>query len=95
MVDSFKSLLGVPAMIIDGLLYAFVALFSALAASFGTDEAAKYLDPINLFWLRTICTASGATALALKMFRSTSYADHQKTSSTDDIMLIQKSIESK
>lgn len=64
-------------MIIDGALYAAVAVFAALNTSFGSEEAAKYVSPEHLFWLKTNTGAIASGCLALKMFRSTTYAEHR------------------
>jgi hypothetical protein len=60
---------------IDGATYVAIALFAALAAEFGTDEAAKYISPMALFWIRLACGTISASLLALKMFRSTAFAE--------------------
>ncbi len=60
----------------DGLLYVCIALFGAATAAFGSDEAAKYIEPEALFWLRTSCGIISAGLLSLKMFRSTSFSEH-------------------
>ena len=62
---------------LDGLLYVLIAIFGAITACMSTDEAAKYLEPETLFWIRTTASVGGAAFLALKMFRSTAFADHQ------------------
>ena len=59
---------------IDGSLYVGIAVFGAIIACINTDEAAKYLQPEILFWLRTTCSVCSASLLALKMYRSTGYA---------------------
>lgn len=61
----------------DGTLYILIALFGALTATFSSDEAAKYLEAETLFWVRTVCNVNSAWLLALKMFRSTAFAEHQ------------------
>lgn len=66
----------IPAAYIDGFLYCAIALFGFFSTSFGTDEAAKYVAPITLFWLRTVTGAASAAFLALKMFRSTTFSQH-------------------
>jgi hypothetical protein len=69
-------------MYVDGALYVGIAFFAALSAMFGSDEAAKYIAPETLFWTRGFCSVVAATLLALKMYRSTGFADHlaeQKT----------------
>ncbi len=67
-----------PAVTIDGIIYALIALFTALSAAFTTDDAAKYIAPYILFWCKTGCTINSATLLAIKMYRSTAYAEHLK-----------------
>lgn len=61
----------------DGLLYVYIAFFGACASGFSTDEAAKYISPQTLFWLRFTCTVNSATALALKMYRSTTFSENR------------------
>ena len=68
----------IPAVFIDGFIYVAIAFFGAWTAALGTDEAAKYMEAQTLFWARSICASISAGALALKMFRSTSYGDHQQ-----------------
>ncbi len=67
-----------PPVFIDGLLYALVALFAFLETQFGSDEAAKFIAPYLLFWLKLLAGASATTTLAIKLFRSTAFADHLK-----------------
>jgi len=61
---------------VDGALYVAIAFFGAWAAGLGNDEAAKYVADETLFWARTSCGSIGAALLALKMFRSTAFAEH-------------------
>ena len=68
---------GVPLVWIDGTLYLLVALFGYLQTAFGTDEAAKYISPAPLFWIKTGIGALAASVLSLKLFRSTAFAEHQ------------------
>lgn len=65
-------------MWIDGATYVLIALFGALSSTMGSDEAAKWVEPSTLFWIRTGCTIGGASVLAIKLFRSTSFANHLK-----------------
>ena len=67
---------GVSPVFIDGLTYVMIALVGAIAAALSSDEAAKFIQPTMLFWGRTVCQSVGAALLALKMFRSTSFAEH-------------------
>lgn len=62
----------------DGIIYALIALFGALSASMGSDEAAKWLEPETLFWTRVLSNNATAVLLAVKMFRSTAYANYLK-----------------
>jgi hypothetical protein len=78
-----------PAVFIDGTLYVCVGLFTFLTASFSSDDAAKYVSPETLFWVKVVLGSAGTVALNMKMFRSTTFADHQvekkKTGNTDFI----------
>lgn len=67
---------GISPAFIDGLTYVMIAFFGAIAAALSSDEAAKFILPTVLFWSRTVCQAIGAALLALKMFRSTTFAEH-------------------
>jgi hypothetical protein len=67
---------GVPPAFIDGALYVAIAFFGAWAAGLGNDEAAKYVQDETLFWARNSCGSITAALLALKMYRSTAYAEH-------------------
>lgn len=68
----------IPSAYIDGYLYCGIAFFGALTAAFGSDEANKFISSDVLFWLRTLCGSASATLLALKMFRSDSFARHKE-----------------
>lgn len=66
----------VPPLLIDGALYVFTGFFAFLLTQFGTDEAAKYVAPPLLFWLKVGFGALANATLNLKMFRSTAFADY-------------------
>ena len=68
----------IPSVFIDGLLFVAIALFTSLSASVSSDEAAKYIDAQTLFWFKMFLSASAATVLALKMYRSTTFSEHQE-----------------
>lgn len=68
----------IPAVVIDGALYAMLAWLLFSQASLGGDEAAKYVDPTVKFWINYGIGGSAAMVGAIKMFRSTSYGDHQQ-----------------
>jgi hypothetical protein len=63
---------------IDGLLYCLIATFMFCQTYFGGDEAAKYISAATKFWLNGAFGAMGAICGALKMFRSNTFAEHQK-----------------
>jgi hypothetical protein len=65
-------------VVFDGIVYFAIAVFGYLNTSFGSDEAAKYISPLALFWLRESCGAIAAGALALKMYRSTTFAEYRQ-----------------
>lgn len=65
-------------VVFDGLLYVAIAVFGYLNTTFGSDEAAKFLSPVSLFWTRTIVGAFAAGALGLKMYRSTTFAEYRQ-----------------
>jgi hypothetical protein len=67
----------IPAVFIDGTLYVLIALGTANSAALSTDMAAKYIDAQILFYIQWINGSMGASLLALKMFRSTAFAQHQ------------------
>lgn len=65
-----------PSAYINGYLYVGIAISGALAASFSSDEAAKYIAPECLWYWRTGCATISAGLLALKMYRSTTFGQH-------------------
>lgn len=69
---------------IDGSLYVLIAGCAFLEAFFGSDMAYKYIEPYTLFWLKGSIGFIGATALALKMFRSTTFSDHKDENEAAD-----------
>lgn len=52
-----------------------MAVTSASLLFLGTDEAAKFIEPATLFWLRGLVGIVDAVALALKGFTSQTFAD--------------------
>lgn len=75
----------VPPVFIDGILYVCVGIFVYLSTNFGSDEAAKYISPQVLYWLKLGIGACGNIALNIKMYRSTAFADHQKEKENEKI----------
>lgn len=73
----------VPSVFIDGLTYVAIAFFGAWGVAFSSDEAAKFLDAFLLFWLKAACASLSGSLLALKMYRSTQFADHQQAKKGD------------
>lgn len=65
-------------VIFDGVIYFLIALFGYLSTAFGSDEAAKYVTPIVLFWTKTIIGSLAAGTLAIKLYRSTTFAEYRQ-----------------
>ena len=85
-----KYFAGVSPMFIDGTLYALIALFAFLGTFFGSEDAAQYVHPVWLFWVKGIIGSLSAFLLAIKLFRSTSFADHQESKRTGNTEFIAK-----
>lgn len=64
----------VPPVFVDGAAFVLIQMLTFLTAAFGGDEAAKYISPKTLFWLKLIVGELAAGFLAFKMFRSTAYS---------------------
>lgn len=64
-------------MKLDGAIYVILGVLTAVTAMFSSDDAAKYVSPEMLFWVKGSVACASAGALALKMFRSTSFAEYQ------------------
>lgn len=79
----FTKLPPIPSTYIDGCLYVLIAVFGALLTTIGSDEAAKWVAPVWLFWLRTTASVMLAAVTALKMYRSTGFADHIEQKKTE------------
>ena len=67
----------VTAVQLDGLTYIGIAIFGFLATAFAGDDAKQFVAPAMLFWLKAACGSISAGLLALKMFRSTTYATYK------------------
>jgi len=75
---------------IDGVLYGLIALCGYLAGALGGDSAAALFTSMSLWLLQTLNGCILATATALKMFRSTTYAKHQDDTVNGKGDLVQK-----
>ena len=78
-------------MFIDGALYWLMAIFSAMIAVLSTDQAAKNIEASLLFWLQSVTSVLNAGFLAIKMFRSTAFADHKKEEADKPVVEIRQS----
>lgn len=67
---------GVRPVYIDGTLYVLLALFGAMILTFNNDDIYKYVEAHWVFWVKNCAEWMMAVVTALKMFRSTAYADH-------------------
>jgi hypothetical protein len=68
----------IPSVFIDGCLYVCIAALAAITAFVASDDAAKYITPEILFWGKGVLSVASASIVAVKMFRSTSFAEHQE-----------------
>lgn len=66
----------IPPVFIDGLLYVWIAMTGFCITFFSADDATMFIRPTALFWLKGIFGCGSAGLLALKLYRSTSYAQH-------------------
>lgn len=64
-------------VVIDGFLYVVIAICGTVLAVFTQEDAYKYVNPYILYWGKLLVEVVGSAATALKMFRSTSYSEHQ------------------
>jgi len=76
---------GIPSVYVDGALYCGIALFGFLQTYLTGDDAAKYVSAEALFWINCVIGACLALCTCLKMFRSSSFTDHQKQKSIDTV----------
>ena len=63
---------------VDCWLYVIVAFFGAVTAVLGSNDASTFIDVKPLFYARSTCAVVTATALSLKMYRSTKFAERQQ-----------------
>lgn len=68
---------GIQPVFIDGSLYALMAWFIFSQSYLGGDEAAKFISPAVKFWINYIVGGMAAFFGAVKMFRSTQFAEHK------------------
>ena len=71
----------------DGWLYGIIAIAGSITVSLGTDEAFNLFSPQTLFWAKSICGSISAGALAVKMYRSTTYAQIKSDSTPDSVVI--------
>lgn len=67
----------IPDAYIDGALYFLIAVFGALLAGLTEDDAYKYIEAYTLYFLKMFSKVGLAGATAIKMYRSTGFADHK------------------
>lgn len=73
-----KYFTSIPPVFLDGSLYALIALFTFCQSYFGGDEASKFISPAFKFWLNGFIGGAATVFAAIKMFRSTAFAEHQE-----------------
>ncbi len=74
----------IPPVFIDGLLYVMLAITAVNAGMLTSDAAKELMGKGLLFYAMWINSAADAGLLALKMFRSTAFADHQEAKKRTD-----------
>jgi len=85
-ISSLKQLTEIPGVAIDGATYVLLALFMFLQQHFGSDDAAKFFSPVTLFYLKGVIGGCSAVLLAIKLFRSTAFAEHRKVTGETDFL---------
>lgn len=66
-----------PEVFTDGLLYVLIAVFAFAQTAVASDDAAKYIEAQTLFWTKMILGILNAAVVAIKMYRSTQFAEHR------------------
>lgn len=79
--DYFKS---IPPVFIDGLLYCLIALFTFTQGYLSGDESKKFISDFARFWVLFGVGGMATVTGALKMFRSTSYSEHQENKKLEE-----------
>ena len=67
----------VTSMHIDASLYVVIAVCGFIATMLGTDETFQMFGDSTLWYMKLVNGSLLAGATALKMFRSTAFADHK------------------
>lgn len=73
---------------LDGFLYMLIAVFGAVQGYLSLDDAAKWINPQVLFWLKGIVVVCLTSVTSVKMYRSTSFAEHQRKKNGDTTTFI-------
>lgn len=73
---------GVSPAFLDGCIYVMLAVTSANGVMLSSDNAAKYISSEVLFYTMWANSIIDAALLALKLFRSTAFADHKQEQKT-------------
>ena len=63
-------------MFIDAILFVLLATLPVVVAMFASDEAAKYMSPESIFWLKNLVAIFGAAMGSVKAYRSLGFAHH-------------------
>jgi hypothetical protein len=78
----------IPAIFIDGTLYAALAWLLFSQAYLGGDEAAKWISPAIKFWINYGIGSFAAVTGSVKMFRSTAYGEHQQAKKAETTFIV-------
>jgi len=63
---------------LDGALFVAVAMLSAVLVTLSGDDSGRFLEPKTLFWSKFWVGTFNSGILALKMYRSTQFADSKR-----------------
>jgi hypothetical protein len=64
-------------VVIDGFLYVVIAMAASVEVNLTSDDCYKYMNPYVIWYAKMLVAVFAAGVTALKMFRSTSYSEHQ------------------
>ncbi len=91
-VTYFKT---IPPIFIDGSIYVMLAVTSANALMMSSDNAFKYISAEVLFYMTWGNAIVDGALLALKLFRSTAFADHKQQVKDETAFITRSQTQSK
>lgn len=89
----YKKMSSLPAVFIDGYLYFMIAILGALEAAMASKEVYEYMNSHVVFYTKFFSGIFIAGVSSIKMFRSSSYSDHQKAKADAQAIITSKATE--